>query len=299
VEELVTKESSFDKEAFFGGVARAAKRAKGLDAVPKWFQRGVHEKDKMRAWRAFRSQSIRGGDESLLLWPVRSMAERFLGKRIGTDVAGKTFNYRGPKKVRGAAWKYIGAPALRADMAAGRALEKIPVVGKKLFRMKERVPVGKGLYQDMERSSALAPLVKATNIAEPIILGVGLEKGVKKLLPKKTQQGDNAMKDSELREKVASVMLQLHEENKEHEKRAHALRVMFKQAELGYASMPQSFSELEVKLAELSKQDLCVLEKALELVGGNVKLGELGAQDLTSPTTATEKFQAAVLGDEF
>lgn len=293
-----TQEVPFDKEAVIKGVVRAAKRAGNSNFVPRWFQKGVHEKDKAKAWRAFRSQSFRGGDESLLLWPVRSIAERLLGKRIRTS-SGKSFNYRGPKKVRGAAWKYIGSPALRADMAAGRALEKIPIIGKKLFRMKERVPVGKGLYQDMERSSALAPLVKATNIAEPIILGVGLEKGVKKLLPKKTQQGDNAMKDSELREKVASVMLQLHEENKEHEKRAHALRVMFKQAELGYASMPQSFSELEVKLAELSKQDLCVLEKALELVGGNVKLGELGAQDLTSPSTATEKFQAAVLGDEF
>lgn len=104
--------------------------------------------------------------------------------------------------------------------------------------------------------------------------------------------------DKDLREKVASTMLRLDGENKEHTKRAQALRVLFKQAELGLAQVPQTYSELQVKLAELCTQDLVVFEKALELTGGSMKLGELHTtSDSSEPLSASEKFQAAVLGD--
>jgi hypothetical protein len=260
-----------------GGVLSMPRKA------PEWFTkgiRGVSNPDK--AYRAYRAQSMRSGDESLLLWPARAIASKVLPKKHST-------------KIKSLMWDALGAPALKVDTAVGNVLSKTPLVGKKLFRIKEDVPWGKGLKKEVERSSALAPLVKARDIAEPILVGVGLEKGIKKL--EKMRQGQD-MDDQQLRTKVASAMLHLHEKNKEHEKRAYALKLLYKQAELGLASLPQSFSELETKLASLANEDLVVLEKALELSGGNMKLGELGRNDSASAMSPAAKFQAIILGDE-
>jgi hypothetical protein len=90
-------------------------------------------------------------------------------------------------------------------------------------------------------------------------------------------------------------MLQLHSENKEHVKRAHALRLIFKQAELGFGDVPRSYRELQEKVASLLTQDLVIVEKALELTGGNMKLGELDRTDLSASPDATEQFQAAIM----
>lgn len=99
-----------------------------------------------------------------------------------------------------------------------------------------------------------------------------------------------------LRKQAAEKMLQLNATNKEHEKRAHALRLIYKQAELGYGDVPRSFGELQEKVASLLNQDLYVLEKALELTGGNIKLGELDKSDISlGGGKAEDAFKASIL----
>jgi len=99
-----------------------------------------------------------------------------------------------------------------------------------------------------------------------------------------------------LLKKAAEKMLQLHSANKEHEKRAHALRLLYKQAEMGYGELPRTHRELQEKVATLLNQDLIVLEKALELTGGNIKIGELSSvTDYSTSRNATEAFQSAIL----
>ena len=240
-----------------------------------------------RAWAGFRRQALEVADESLLLWPFRLLAEKAFG---GNN------KIKAIRRMRGGMWKHVGSKSLRADMAAGRVLQKIPWAGKHLFTMKEDIPWGKGMKKTVTRASAMAPLMKVRDLAEPILVGVGLEKGLR-AISKKDRVAD--MQDKQLREKVASVMLSLHERNKEHEKRAHALKLLYKQAELGFTQLPQTHSELETKLASLVTEDLVVLEKALELAGGNIKLGELGRMDFKASLGPAEKFQAVILGDDF
>lgn len=264
-------------------------RRRGGKLFPKneklepWFRKHVQGADPHKAWQQYQKHVIEGGDESLLLWPFRALAQKIVKPETG-------------RRISHARWKYISKPALKADVAVGSKLEKIPLIGKSLFRVKEKIPWGKGLEKEITRPSALGPLLKARDIAEPILIGVGLEKGLKSLSELNRQRQE--MKEQQLREKAASVMLTLHEKNKEHEKRAHALKLLCKQAELGLTRMPSTHSELEIKLASLVNEDLVVLEKALELAGGNVKLGELGISDVGAAQTAAEKFQATILGDE-
>jgi hypothetical protein len=265
-----------------------------VSKIPASFVKGLGKGiDPEAAWRGFQSQSLRANDESLLAWPFRAAAEKILGR--GNRV-------RGLRKVRGGMWKHVGSRALRADMEVGRHLQKIPGIGKSLFTMKEDIPwKTKGTKKTITRASALAPLTKVRDIATPVIVGVGLESGIKALKKKRdaSMQDQQLEKDQQLREKVASVMLSLHERNKEHEKRAHALKLLYKQAELGYAQLPQTHRELEEKLASLVLEDLVVLEKALELAGGNIKLGELGRSDPKAEMRPAEKFQAVILGEDF
>ncbi len=101
----------------------------------------------------------------------------------------------------------------------------------------------------------------------------------------------------ELLKTAAQKMRQLDTQVKAHEKRAHALRLIYKQAEMGYGEVPRSYNELQEKVASLLNQDLFVLEKALELTGGNIKLGELAQTVEPQAYNATEMFQAAILGD--
>lgn len=268
------------KEAVLKGFLRVAR-----GQVPKAFKDSVKAPSASKAWRGYREQAARGGDESLIAWPIRSAAKAIVGK----DRAHKVDRF---------VWNNVSGPALAADVAAGRILEKTPLVGKKLFRVKEKIPWGKDLHREVSRPSALGPLTKARDIAEPIIVGVGLEKGIRHLTKKKDrskdQESGSEMKD--LRKTAASVMLHLHEKNKGHEKRAHATRLLYRQIELGLVCPPQSYSDFETKLASLVTEDLAVLEKALELAGGNEKLGELGhTVDSSAPRDASEKFQASIL----
>lgn len=281
----------FSKTAFFRGFMQRLKspgrafKAFGerMERAPKSFAASVDTQNPQRAWQGYKAQANKsgGGPESLLLYPAQFAAEKMLGK----------------DRVRNALWKYVGAPALAADTAAGNVLSKTPLVGKRLFRVKETIPWEGKLHREIERSSALGPLVKARDIAEPLIVGVGLEKGMKHLTKGTSQSNESSAQDQKLREKVASVMLQLHKKNREHEKRAHAERIFWKQVECGMEQPPESYGELQMKLASLVTEDLKVLEKAVELAGGQMKLGELdhGSRDAAQGLAPDEKFQADLL----
>lgn len=92
-------------------------------------------------------------------------------------------------------------------------------------------------------------------------------------------------------------MLELHQENKGHKKWAHALRLIYKQAEMGHGDIPKDYSELQEKVAALMTEDLRVVEKALELTGGAIKLGELHSQDRAAPKSANEQFEVSIIGE--
>lgn len=239
--------------------------------------------DHSKVWSGYRSQSMRaGGPDSLVMFLPNLIAGKMLGHG----------------KVQKAMWKHVGAPALKADTAAGQVLSKTPIVGKTLFTTKEKIPWGKGMFKEVERSSALAPLTKLRDVAEPIAVGYGLEKGMRTLSDLRKNRKDHDSMNQELAEKAASAMRHLHEENKGHKKRAHAMKLIYKQAELGFSHLPQTLDELETKIASLINQDLAVVEKALELTSGSVKLGELDTYDPKAGMTATEQFRAALFGDD-
>lgn len=282
-----------EKEAAVGRVV--GKRLRRLQIAPKHLRTAVEQapdayratagKGANRAWAGQKQMSSdsNGGIDSLIAYPFQLIAGKIFGK----------------KKVHDTAWKYVNGPALRADTAAGGVLAKIPGIGKSLFHVKEKVHVGNGMYQEVTRPSALGPLNKSMAFAQPLILAHGVNQAMEGVKKMRSGTNDSQKKDSHLREKVASVMLHLQDVNREHEKRAHALKVLYKQAELGYVRMPQNYEEIEEKLASLVKEDLVVLEKALELAGGSEKLGELGSLDhKSSGRSPVEQFQAAILGEE-
>lgn len=96
---------------------------------------------------------------------------------------------------------------------------------------------------------------------------------------------------------AAQKMRQLDGAVKTHEKRSHALRLIYKQAEMGYGEIPRSYGDLQEKIASLVNQDLNVLEKALDLTGGSIKLGELDRTIEPLSYTAEERFQATIIGE--
>lgn len=106
------------------------------------------------------------------------------------------------------------------------------------------------------------------------------------------------MSEKGLFKKAAQHMLKLGRQVQEHEKRAKAVELIYKQAELGCGEIPRTHSELQEKIASMINQDLRVVEKALELTGGNLNLGELDTQDYSNfGGNASEKFQASIIQD--
>lgn len=299
--------ASLAKEAFVAKGLKALVSPKAVKALNSFVDKGLKQSrgkgaPPARIWKALKEQSIEGsGPDSLLAWPFITLAEKIVGKQ----------------KVRTAIWNRLGRPAMKTDIALGRVGQKIPLIGKKMFTENIKVPwdVKKGIYKDIQRSSALAPLTKVKGFAEPIVMMAAAEKGLKaygdlskqrKEQLRNFEQGSDKMKkhaqlsdklkDRELREKVASAMVSLHKENEGHKKRAHATRLLYKQVEHGSEVLPHTYSEFEEKIASLMEQDLLVLERALELIGGSEKLGELGSSaDPTAAQTPSEKFQADIL----
>lgn len=267
-------------------------------AVPSSFAKGINTRAHRKALRGYRQQAVNeiSGPTSFVMWIPGAIANKVL---------------KSPKGFQKKMWRHVNGPMLVMDTAAGNILAKTPKVGKPLFKIKEKVPWGKGTYKEITRSSALAPLVKARHIAEPIIIGVGLEKGLTKAVeigktmkennrsdykPKSFPKVASGSLGPEFGEKVASAMLRLHDECEGHKKRAHAIELIYKQAGMGMGELPQTYGELEEKVASLITQDLTVLEKALELNGASVKLGEL-EPDTVDPYSrnAEEEFQAAIV----
>lgn len=96
---------------------------------------------------------------------------------------------------------------------------------------------------------------------------------------------------------AAEKLRYLSNENKAHEKKARALKLLYKQAEMGIAPVPDSYLELEEKLASITAQNLDVLEEAMKLAGGRLGLGDLEDNDLTNPANPEDAFTASILGD--
>jgi len=230
-----------------------------------------------RIHAALRSKAFeQAGTESFLGMLASPIANRLVGKR----------------KFQKAMFKYMHESIRKVDAVlgqmAGDVAKKITPFDK-VFVQKELVPMGGGWHKQIERPSAVAPLGKVRDLAVPLVVGLESEK-----LLRKHQE----MKDQELRKKAAAKMLQLHEENKQHEKRARAIRLIYKQAEAGFSPIPRTYSELQEKVASLLKEDLNVMEKAVEMSQG-ATFQKMGSLDVADPsaggTTPETQFQAAVI----
>jgi hypothetical protein len=246
---------------------------------------GKHGLTAAQIAEGYKHTAKRDGVDSLLTALPQMAAEKVLGE----------------DKVRDFVHKHVSDPFLRGDTAAGNILSKTPVIGG-LFKAKEKILTdpAKGAWHEVERNSALAPLTKVRNLAEPIVMVYAADKGANKLkdwAQKRKDAKEHAkMNQQNLMQKAASTMLRLDDENKGHTKRAQALRLLYKQAEMGIAQVPQTFGELEEKLAHLINEDLVVLEKAMDLAGGNIKLGELSSTEIKA-RNPSDMFRAAILGD--
>ena len=98
------------------------------------------------------------------------------------------------------------------------------------------------------------------------------------------------------KKQAAEKLLYLHGENKKHVKQAQALRLLYKQAEMGLCEVPGSYSELMEKLSALCNQDLNVLEKAIELSTGNFSFGTIAASDPQN-LNSSQQFLASMLDE--
>lgn len=295
------------------------------DRIAKAFRRyvsgGVGSLSK-EVQEGYRRHGGASGAESAFAFIPERLAEKALGKE---RVRNALWKIQKPA---------LSADMIGGRMARDMAWHVLPRGwANKAFKVTEKVPLGDGLHKDVKRLSLTAPLSHAKGLAVPIIVGSTLEKGVRSLQKnhhetrdvnqgkEKKRQALRALIDSAALKKVAeashvkvelstdgpmdkqrlktaaATMLRLHSENKKHEKRAHAERLIYKQAELGFLELPRTFGEWEQKLASLMDQDLAVVEMALELSGGNLKFGELGSLDSSKPTNATEAFQAAIIGE--
>lgn len=249
---------------------------------------------------------------------AQGMPESFVAEIpiMAAEKATKAVTGKKPK-IREGVYKYISKPAQDVDTAIGRQLERIPIVGR-AFSVEEKIPWGPSsqhIEKTVERSSALGPLTKVKRFAVPLVVAGGMERGVRSALDSRagadktasfgdTMNEDEIRKvaqaehiDRQVREKVASTMLRLHRQNKEHEKQAQALKLIYKQAELGLEAIPQSFEELQDKIASIMGQDMATLEKALELTAGGHSFGVLASGEPVSSPNAQATFQRDVLSE--
>jgi hypothetical protein len=159
------------KEAFYKGFGRSLliplkKKVrdiayKGMRSLPKDAQDEITK------------QNVRGGSGfagDLFLTAVKPM----IGKRKVVEII-----------------KAMQKPMLHADSSTGyyadKVMQKSPI-GKKLFRMTEHTKAGPGKLNVVERPSITAPLSKAMGIASPIIVGMEVDKQLKKLEGKKNNE---------------------------------------------------------------------------------------------------------------
>jgi hypothetical protein len=128
----------------------------------------------------YRKQVGHGGPSSFVMWLPLEAASR-LPSGVGRKIK------------RG--WQNLELRALDADMIAGgvpHAITKhLPLV-KNLFIQKDLVPYGKGMLKEVERTSLMAPMAKAMEIASPIIVGVEADKALNKWKKDKDEHGQKA-----------------------------------------------------------------------------------------------------------
>ena len=137
-----------------------------LEAVKKFFTRGISTMSP-RVLRAHRSQAIRSiGDESMVAIPALMGADKALGK----------------KKVRKTLWNHVHKNLLDFDTAAGAVANDVTshtTPFSKLFTHKEKLPWGKGMTKEVERTSLTAPLTKSRKLIAPLILAEGAHRALK------------------------------------------------------------------------------------------------------------------------
>lgn len=91
--------------------------------------------------------------------------------------------------------------------------------------------------------------------------------------------------EKNLYKQAANKLLELHQKRKEHEKFAKAIKIMYREADCGIDSLPQTYSEFTEKVAKLMNEDLEVVEKAIER---NVKHASIGELDKSDPTVSSD-----------
>jgi hypothetical protein len=86
--------------------------------------------------------------------------------------------------------KALNKPALEADTALGNAADKVMrkmPFGKNLFKQTEQIKHGPKHLELVDRPSITAPLVKATDIAKPIVFGLATDKMIRGIKDKRNE----------------------------------------------------------------------------------------------------------------
>lgn len=116
-----------------------------------------------------------------------------LANAVGNKVLGKVKTHR--------IQRAITKVPLEVDTRVGKHLDKVMQklpVGKDFFKLEETIKApashGKNMKQIIKRTSATAPLVKATEVAKPIVFGLAIDKAVRSLKDKRN--GKQSEKDS-------------------------------------------------------------------------------------------------------
>ena len=166
--------------------------AKGFKELPKDIQRGYRRKYIRRGSESLTGALFEGpvtrmlkGKPKITKDLVRHIKKQDpkMSKKDIIRAIRKQPNIRGAKKVKSFLWNKVQKPALMADIAAGKVLNTIARTvspAEKLFKIKEKVPVGKGVFKEIERYSALAPGTKAVAVASPFIVGMQLQEWLEK-----------------------------------------------------------------------------------------------------------------------
>lgn len=293
-----------------------AKRAKGKHYDKPFKDLGE------RVGKGYRQKAVESGTDSLVL------------SLPGWLTKGNT-----KKKVQEFMADNVSMPITKADTALGAKASKIPgtgslfkikekvpvspsMVGRKMTKVKNKgsklgpaPKKGNKIYEEVERPSIIAPATKTMNVAVPFAGAYTIDKQLGKLMDKNKDNQDSQKTASVVErvslEKTAAVKLakelirlkgetsKLAQANTNHEKRAKAEKLVYKQASMGLVEYPKSYEDLQEKVASLENQDLDVLEKALELNLGDVSMGKVASDNsYTLPTTPEEQFAANLMDDE-
>lgn len=203
-----------------------------------------------------------------------------------------------------------------APSFTGRQIKKVTKEVADQAKKNKLAPVkepANQLYKEVNRSSITAPATKTMGVVVPFAGAYAIDEQLGKMMGNKNKQDQKKTASANLvtMEKTAAVKLatelirlkgetsKLAQANANHEKRAKAEELVYKQASMGLMAYPKSYQELQEKVASLENQDLDVLEKALQLQVGDVSMGKVASETGTiMPTTPESQFAADLLEDE-